>query len=109
MSKIDEMFKDNEKIIIDTLKQIRNSLYVEENFYEWQVAIDKIIDLYNKEKLNRLSLSEQLNKEKEKNKALKEGLKYRINYCKLLEKELYVNGVNYEFEKTEIEKQFLEE
>lgn len=48
-------------------------------------------------------------KEKEKNKALKEGLKYRINYCKLLEKELYANGVNYEFEKTEIEKQFLEE
>lgn len=47
--------------------------------------------------------------EKEKNKALKEGLKYRINYCKLLEKELYANGVNYEFEKTEIEKQFLEE
>lgn len=49
------------------------------------------------------------NKEKEKNKALKEGLKYRVNYCKLLEKELYANGVNYEFEKTEIEKQFLEE
>ena len=47
--------------------------------------------------------------EKEKNKALKEGLKYRINYCELLEKELYANGVNYEFEKTEIEKQFLEE
>ena len=67
MGKIDEMFKDNEKIIIDTLKQIRNSLYVEENFYEWQVAIDKILDLYNKEKLNSLNLSEQLNKEKEKN------------------------------------------
>ena len=48
-------------------------------------------------------------KEQEKNKALKEGLKYRINYCKLLEKELYANGINYEFEKTEIEKQFLEE
>ena len=28
------------------------------------------------------------------NKELKEGLKYRINYCKLLEKELYANGVN---------------
>ena len=61
---------------------------VEKKYYE------KIVDLYNKEK--------------EKNKALKEGLKYRINYCKLLEKELYANGVNYEFEKTEIEKQFLE-
>lgn len=61
MSKIDEMFKDNEKIIIDTLKQIRNSLYVEENFYEWQVAIDKIIDLYNKEKEKNKELEEYAN------------------------------------------------
>jgi polyhydroxyalkanoate synthesis regulator protein len=43
------------------------------------------------------------------NKELKEGLKYRINYCKLLEKELYANGINYEFEKTEIEKRYLED
>lgn len=60
-----------------------------------------------------LNLIEKQSKEIEnlikENKALKEGLKYRVNYCKLLEKELYANGVNYEFEKTEIEKQFLEE
>lgn len=62
MSEIDEMFKDNEKIIIDTLKQIRNSLYVEENFYEWQVAIDKILDLYNKEKEKNKQLFEEYNK-----------------------------------------------
>lgn len=68
-------------------------------------AIDRIIDALE-EKNIFLNL---YNKEKEKNKALKEGLKYRINYCKLLEKELYANGVNYEFEKTESEKQFLEE
>lgn len=73
---------------------------------QWKVAGD----IYTQDELNAIGeLLDLYNKEQEKNKALKEGLKYRINYCKLLEKELYANGVNYEFEKTEIEKQFLEE
>lgn len=70
---------------------------------------DRVYALNNKDIEMIQGLLDLYNKEKEKNKALKEGLKYRINYCKLLEKELYANGVNYEFEKTEIEKQFLEE
>lgn len=72
---------------------------------QWKVAGD----IYTQDELNAIGeLLDLYIAEKEKNKALKEGLKYRINYCKLLEKELYANGVNYEFEKTEIEKQFLE-
>ncbi len=35
-------------------------------------TLETMIDLYNKEKLNSLNLSEQLNKEKEKNKELKD-------------------------------------
>ena len=42
------------------------------------------------------------------NKELKEGLKYRVNYCKLLEKELYGTKEN-KFEKTEYEKRYLED
>ena len=98
--------------------------------YDIQIIVSGLLDLYNKEKeQNKININSindlmkecneenkrcselaiELQAEKEKNKALKEGLKYRINYCKLLEKELYANGVNYEFEKTEIEKQLLEE
>lgn len=83
---------------------------------EYSKGLQGLLDLYNNTKKSELILANkfqkvniELNKEKEKNKALKEELKYRINYCKLLEKELYANGVNYKFEKTEIEKQFLEE
>lgn len=35
---------------------------------EYSKGLQGLLDLYNKEKLNSLSLSEQLNKEKEKNK-----------------------------------------
>ena len=98
--------------------------------YDIKIIVRGLLDLYNKEKeQNKININSindlmkecneenkrcselaiELQAEKEKNKALKEGLKYRINYCKLLEKELYANGVNYEFEKTEIEKQLLEE
>ena len=45
----------------------------------------------------------------EKNKELLEGLKYRVNYCKLLEKELYSNGINYNMELTKIEQKYLQE
>ena len=72
-------------------------------------SIKGLLDLYTHKKGRVEELKQELLQEKEKNKALKEGLKYRINYCKLLEKELYTNGVNYKFEETEIEKQFLEE
>ena len=52
-------------------------------------------------------LEDELQAEKEKNKELQEGLKYRVNYCKLLEKELYSNGVNYDMELTKIEEKYL--
>ena len=88
---------EEEKKAIEIVKQFNN-----ENRYRDCGRINNAIDTV-------IRLAEKLEQEKEKNKALKEGLKYRINYCKLLEKELYANGVNYKFEKTEIEKQFLEE
>jgi len=58
-------------------------------------TVEHLLDLYNKEK--------------EKNKELLEGLKYRVNYCKLLEKELYGNGINYNMELTKIEEKYLQE
>ena len=92
---------DEEKIIeiLKDFTENEDTVYC----YDWHgfdyevilPAIQGLLDLYNKEK--------------EKNKELKEGLKYRINYCKLLEKELYANGINYEMEKTEIEKRYLED
>lgn len=49
-------------------------------------------------------------KEKEKNKELLEGLKYRVNYCKLLEKELYEDtDMDYEMELTKIEQKYIQE
>lgn len=41
-------------------------------------ALQGLLDLYNKEKLNTLNLSEQLNKEKEKNKKLEDKIKKAI-------------------------------
>lgn len=55
------------------------------------------------------NLLDLYNKEKEKNKGLLEGLKYRVNYCKLLEKELYNNGVNYNIELTKVEQDYLQD
>lgn len=56
--------------IIDILK-IDTENYIEDIYNIDTIqfkAIEGLLDLYNKEKLNSLNLSEQLNKEKEKNK-----------------------------------------
>ena len=44
--------------------------------------IQGLLDLYNKEKLNSLSLSEQLNKEKEKNKKIEDKIKVKLEKLK---------------------------
>ena len=44
--------------------------------------IQGLLDLYTKEKLNSLSLSEQLNKEKEKNKKIEDKIKGKIRIRK---------------------------
>jgi len=81
-----------------TKKQIEDGslfLYVEDTKKEIN-AIQGLLDLYNKEK--------------EKNKELLEGLKYRVNYCKLLEKELYEDtDMEYEMELTKIEQKYIQE
>lgn len=62
--------------IIDILK-IDTENYIEDIYNIDTIqfkAIEGLLDLYNKEKLNSLSLSEQLNKEKEKNKELENCL-----------------------------------
>jgi len=87
-------FKDKEKELKDEISRVED--YVNTGYEEEELqAIQGLLDLYNKEK--------------EKNKELQEGLRYRVNYCKLLEKELYNNGVNYDMELTKVEEKYLQE
>ena len=46
--------------------------------YKENKAIQGLLDLYQKEKMNSSNLSEQLNKEREKNKELQE-INFRVN------------------------------
>lgn len=66
--------------IIDILK-IDTENYIEDIYNIDTIqfkAIEGLLDLYNKEKLNSLNLSEQLNKEKEKNKKIEDKIKKAI-------------------------------
>ena len=58
------------------------NLQLQENYSKDEIAeaIESLLDLYNKEKLNSLNLSEQLNKEKEKNKELQEYANWHIEH-----------------------------
>ena len=69
-----EISSINEKEIIEILTDIINdeASIIDEIDYK---ALQGLLDLYNKEKLNSLNLSEQLNKEKEKNKELQNYMK----------------------------------
>ena len=51
---------------------------------EYSKGLQGLLDLYNKEKLNTLNLSEQLNKEKEKNKKIED---------KIMEQDLMIIGL----------------
>lgn len=87
---------------------------ITEMINELRDDINRVEDWVNtgedEEKLETLEgILDLYNKEKEKNKELTEGLKYRVNYCKLLEKELYGNGINYNMELTKIEEKYLKE
>lgn len=93
----------SEEEIIDKAELLTYEVIVEDDLHNWDnmspnekaTIMKGLLDLYNKEK--------------EKNKELLEGLKYRVNYCKLLEKELYNNGVNYNIELTQIEQDYLQD
>ena len=90
---------------IEILEKLKDEQYTRETLNTLCMFYDEEFKPYVLSTTERDAL-ENLIKE---NKELKEGLKYRVNYCKLLEKELYANGINYEMEKTEIEKRYLED
>ena len=79
-----EWLKDYEKLKEENnmseeeiIKNIEDMLlHAETNLLDYEaLALQGLLDLYNKEKLNTLNLSEQLNKEKEKNKKIEETVK----------------------------------
>ena len=61
------------------LREIHSSDSTRKSYLSiYQEALQGLLDLYNKEKLNSLNLSEQLNKEKEKNKNVRDRIEYYL-------------------------------
>ena len=85
----------NEKEIIENCNVIFDNLedmMSEESAEDYRESYRQFKDLYTKEKV--------------KYKELLEGLKYRVNYCKLLEKELYKDT---DIELTKIEQKYIQQ
>lgn len=95
--------KEDERIL-NAITPIVNArkTHKDDNLYSLQLnsyqldMLQALLDLYNKEKLNSFNLSEQLNKEKEKNKKIEDKIKGKINNLEIFKKTLPIRATEIE-------------